>query len=157
MTSYELNDQYVLQNSVLATDYETLSTEEIPFYVKFNMAVDGDIRLCRKGFLQHESQEGSCLHVKTGALLSFNVKSNMKTIEEMMTTRQFAFKAAECAELCLADDGCHGFMFYHKVDGEPKMDDNCVFVQLPPGFDSSQDTIRVDGQLDVIDFYEREM
>lgn len=150
-----MNEQYILQDSILATVYDDMIPDDIPFYAKFNMAVEGHIRLCKRIFAQHYSSEGSCLHVKTGALLSFQVKSNMRTAKELVYMVQFAMKSADCGQKCLDDGDCQGFMFYHKVDGEPKMDDNCVFVNLPEGFDSSGDLIRVDGQLDVVDFYER--
>ncbi len=84
------------------------------------------------------------------------MKSNMRVGKSYITFVTFAFKAADCATECLSDKNkCNGFLFWHKKDGEPAMDENCVLVDLPDGFDSTVDTMRVDGQLDVVDFYER--
>ena len=74
------------------------------------MAVEGHIRLCKRGFKKFFSDEGSCLHVKTGSLLSFQVKTNIETAKELVIAVSFAFKAADCATECLKNAKCEGFM-----------------------------------------------
>ena len=77
----EINGEYIFKDSVITSQWP-ITTQAFPHHANFTLKVHSGYALCRKIcrplYKENPSTEGSCIHIKTGALLSFNVISNMK-------------------------------------------------------------------------------
>ncbi|CAD7941427.1 unnamed protein product [Amoebophrya sp. A120] len=125
----------------------------------------GKLQFCAVDYVSDVSDEGSCLHHKTGALLEFRTYTNLMAAPEKYQYRQLhcatptdgGCSASKCAEQCLlaAPTVCSAFQYVARRNGERQT--LCQLLTLPPypDFAPPAGLLRLDGTLDVTDFYYR--
>jgi len=112
-----------------------------------------------RGYQPTASPEGSCLHVKRGALLDFKVYSNFGAPDIYMLPRRATWTSgpAKCAELCLGAELCNAFTYTIRENGNPPSVISCRLLQIPTEMNPPMGLMAKDGVLDVVDFYDREI
>ncbi|CAD7929365.1 unnamed protein product [Amoebophrya sp. A25] len=155
-----IGDTTLVKDSEYAAGPPPTSAAAIfPFPVKLKVKPKyGAIRTCVRGYQPTNSPEGSCLHVKRGALLEFTVFSNFGASDSYIIPNGAVYTdtAAKCAELCLQVTICNAFTYTIRENGNPPTVISCRMLQMPPNLQPPLGLLPADGVLDVVDFYKRE-
>merc|ERR1712194_135063 len=159
-----VNSITIMPGSMVSNEADYLkirsSSIHYPLDVHFSIKPsNGAIRTCVKSFVTGASSEGSCVHVKRGALLAFQAYSNFRTEQKYELTggSKWASEAAGCADFCLSRTDCTAFLHVIKTEGSAPTSDSCLLLGMPPDFTYPDDLIPVDGMLQVSDFYVRDI
>ncbi|CAD7929377.1 unnamed protein product [Amoebophrya sp. A25] len=135
-----------------------------PFSVEFSIKpMHGELHLCALDYVATPSEEGSCVHHKTGSLLEFRPYGNLAAPLSKVTQNIYCIaqtdggcSAAFCAEACLAmDNTCNAFQYVARENGNHQR--LCQLLMMPPYplFAPPKGLQPMDGTLDVTDFYYR--
>eukprot|EP00397_Hematodinium_sp_SG-2012_P040034 GEMP01043807.1.p1 GENE.GEMP01043807.1~~GEMP01043807.1.p1 ORF type:complete len:446 (+),score=39.46 GEMP01043807.1:237-1574(+) len=132
-------------SNIAVKDQGKMSEPRLPLTINMDLPVKGLLRLCRLN-TNSRSDEGSCLHLKTGALLEFTLHPNTRGIAEVKLVITVK-KVDLCGEACLDMSECDSFLYLHKSQGDDITIDNCNLQ----GKVKSKEIL--DGSIEVADLY----
>eukprot|EP00391_Amoebophrya_sp_Ameob2_P012249 CAMPEP_0178996500 /NCGR_PEP_ID=MMETSP0795-20121207/8398_1 /TAXON_ID=88552 /ORGANISM="Amoebophrya sp., Strain Ameob2" /LENGTH=724 /DNA_ID=CAMNT_0020688887 /DNA_START=43 /DNA_END=2214 /DNA_ORIENTATION=- len=122
----------------------------------------GRLEICVRDYVPDASEEGSCVHHKTGPLLEFRPYANLEApVKYLLQSHgcvaltQPGCSASLCAEQCVQRPQCNAFQYVARQNGDHRK--ICQLLTMPPypEFKPPAGLLQKDGTLDVTDFYYR--